>query len=49
MSKNKKEILMSEPTSKTSEMIPSLFNWITPDIQRIRAKELDEATKKDRL
>ena len=42
----KKEIVMSEPTSKTSEMIPSMFNWITPDIQKIRAKHLDEATKR---
>lgn len=49
MSKNKKEIIISEPTSKTAEMIPSMFNWITPDVQRMRAKELDNATKKDRL
>jgi len=27
------------------EMIPSMFNWLTPDIQEIRAKHLAKTTK----
>ena len=34
-----------EKTSLYGEMIPSMFNWLTPDIQRIRANHLDKATK----
>lgn len=34
-----------EKTSLYGEMIPSMFNWLTPDIQEIRAKHLAKATK----
>lgn len=46
MSKNKKNQQSGDKTSRTPEMIPSMFNWITPDIQSIRAEHLDKATKK---
>ena len=47
MQKIKKRNFDAGKTTKTGEMVPSMFNWITPDIQQIRAKRLDEATKKD--
>ena len=28
-------------------MIPSMFNWLTPDIQSLRAEHLDKVTKKE--
>jgi len=46
MGKNKNTPISSDKTSRTPEMIPSMFNWITPDIQEIRAKHLANVTKK---
>ena len=46
MNKKEKENLNNDKTTQSAEMIPSMFNWITPDFQRIRAKKLDEATKR---
>ena len=46
MGKNKNRKKNGDKTSKTPEMIPSMFNWVTPDIQSIRAEHLDEVTKK---
>ena len=34
-----------EKTSLYGEMIPSMFNWLTPDIQKFRAKHLENVTK----
>ena len=47
MGKNKNKTRNGGNTSRTPEMIPSMFNWLTPDIQSMRAKELDNATKKE--
>ena len=46
MGKSKNKIQNNDKTSRTPEMIPSMFNWVTPDIQAIRAEHLDKATKK---
>jgi len=46
MNKKRKEVKISDPTTQSAEMIPSMFNWITPDIQKHRAEHLDKATKK---
>lgn len=46
MKKNKNSPKETSTSQKAPEMIPSMFNWITPDIQAIRAKHLDQATKK---
>lgn len=46
MSKKKNKSLNVESTSNTPEMVPSMFNWLTPDIQAIKAEHLDKATKK---
>jgi len=43
---NKKEPKIGS-TSKTPEMIPSMFNWIEPDRQRRTAKKLANITKSD--
>lgn len=45
MGKNKNKLRNGNKASRTPEMIPSMFNWLTPDIQSTRSKELDEATK----
>lgn len=42
--KNKSKIVGN--VSNTPEMVPSMFNWLTPDIQAIKAEQLDKATKK---
>lgn len=47
MKKNKNNLKINDKTSKTPEMIPSMFNWLTPDIQSIRAEHLANATKKE--
>jgi len=47
MRKNKINTRSNDKTSRTPEMIPSMFNWLTPDMQSIRAEELDRATKKE--
>ena len=46
MGKNKNKPISNDKTSRTPEMIPSMFNWLTPDIQAIRAEHMDKATKK---
>lgn len=46
MKKNKNIPKNNDKTSRTPEMIPSMFNWLTPDIQSLRAEHLDKATKK---
>ncbi len=46
MRKNKNKTKNGNKTSDTPEMIPSMFNWLTPNIQSIRAEHLDRATKK---
>lgn len=46
MGKRKHSATINQKTTKYNEMIPSMFNWLTPDIQKIRAEELDKATKK---
>lgn len=46
MNKRKKLSILNEKTTKSNEMVASMFNWLTPDIQKIRAEELDKATKK---
>ena len=46
MGKNKTKSKIRNKTSDTPEMVPSVFNWLTPDIQSIRAEHLDKATKK---
>ena len=46
MGKDKNKPKSGDKTSRTPEMIPSMFNWITPDFQAIRAEHLDKATKK---
>ena len=45
MNKKRKEVKISDPTTQSAEMIPSMFNWITPDFQALRAEHLDKATK----
>ena len=45
MGKNKNDTKGNDKTSRTPEMIPSMFNWITPDIQSIRAEHLANVTK----
>ena len=46
MNKKKKENLNNDKTTQSAEMIPSMFNWLTPDIQQIRAEKLSKITKK---
>ena len=46
MDKKKNKTRNGGNTSRTPEMIPSMFNWLTPDIQSRRAEELDKITKK---
>jgi len=46
MGKNKNKKTSDDKTSRTPEMIPSMFNWLTPDIQSLRAEHLDKVTKK---
>lgn len=46
MGKNKRGIFDAGKTTKTGEMIPSMFNWITPDIQAQVADKLAKSTEK---
>ena len=43
MKNNKKN---REDVTKNQEFVPSYFEWISLDKQKIRAKELEEKTKK---
>ena len=47
MGKNKKESIHSKKTTMFGEMIPSTFNWITPDIQEKMANRLANITKSE--
>lgn len=47
MKKNRADNFKSEETTKIGEMIPSMFNWITPDIQAKVANHLAKATKNE--
>lgn len=45
MGKNKKESIHSKKTTMFGEMVPSTFNWVTPDIQEKIANRLATITK----
>lgn len=47
MGKNKKESIHSKKTTMYGEMVPSTFNWITPDIQEKIANRLANVTKSE--
>ena len=47
MKKNRPETFAADKTSKSPEMIPSMFNWVTPDIQAKIADHLAKATKNE--
>ena len=47
MGKNKKERIHSQKTTMYGEMVPSTFNWITPDIQEKIANRLANVTKSE--
>ena len=47
MGKNKKESIHSQKTTMYDEMVPSTFNWITPDIQEKIANRLANVTKSE--
>ena len=47
MKKNRRVSFKTEDTSKYDEMIPSMFNWITPDIQSKISKHLANVTKNE--
>ena len=49
MKKNKNNPNVAGKTSRTPEMIPSMFNWLTPDFQSLRAEHLDKATKSNSI
>ena len=42
---NKKHKINRIRTSKTTEMIPSMFNWVNPDVQNHIANHLANVTK----
>lgn len=46
MNKKENQNLNNDKTTQSAEMVPSMFNWITPDFQKIRAKKLAEVTEK---
>ena len=41
-----KELEVGEDATKYGEFISSYFNWLPPEKQKKRAKELDDMTKK---
>lgn len=43
--KKEKGIKMSEDVSKYGEWVPSFFAWVSPDEQKEKAVELNDATK----
>lgn len=47
MGKNKKTSIHSQKTTMMGEMVPSTFNWITPDIQEKIANRLATITKSE--
>ena len=42
------ELLGGEGTTKYGEFVSSYFEWITPDEQKQKAKELEQLGKKDK-
>ena len=47
MKKNRAETFAADKTSKSPEMIPSMFNWVTPDIQAKISNHLAKVTKSE--
>jgi hypothetical protein len=47
MKKNRAETFAADKTSKSGEMIPSMFNWVTPDIQAKISNHLAKVTKNE--
>ena len=47
MKKNRAETFAADRASKSGEMIPSMFNWITPDIQAKISNHLAKITKNE--
>lgn len=49
MQKNKKNnIFKQSNATKNGEMVPSYFEWITPEEQKEKANELNEIGKSDK-
>ena len=46
--KEDKDKIIKEDTTKYGEFVSSYFEWITPDEQRKKAKELEQLGKKDK-
>jgi len=46
MGKNRNRDFDAGKTTKTGEMVPSLFNWKDPDLQRQITKHLATVTEK---
>ena len=46
--KKSEDELKKENTTKYGEFVSSYFEWITPDEQRQKAKELEQLGKKDK-
>ena len=43
-----KDKIIKEDTTKYGEFVSSYFEWITPDEQKQKAKELEQLGKKDK-
>ena len=46
--KEDKDKIINEDTTKYGEFVSSYFEWITPDEQKQKAKELEQLGKKDK-
>lgn len=46
--KEDKDEIIKEDTTKYGEFVSSYFEWITPDEQKQKAKELEQLGKKDK-
>ena len=46
--KEDKDKIIKEDTPNSGEFVSSYFEWITPDEQRQKAKELEQLGKKDK-
>ena len=47
MGKNRNSDFDAGRTTKSGEMVPSMFNWVTPDIQARIADRLAKTTKNE--
>lgn len=47
MKKNRAETFATDRTRNKGEMVPSMFNWVTPDIQDKIANHLAKVTKSE--